>query len=150
MKQCNGAEQRAQLALDLVVKHVRGKRGFLFALQRDDLQLIAPRHGAEPQTELVERIRRDIDQDLEQQDVTVVGRPARSPLPPALEQQSSRTAYRTVSLSYQKGDAMRVVGAVAIECGDRPLARPQTSFLEAVARALFEDGDTAETRAGTR
>jgi tetratricopeptide (TPR) repeat protein len=146
LNQCKSAEQRAQLALDLIVDHVRGKRGFLFALQHAELQLIAPRHGAEPQTELVERIRHDIDQE----DVTVVGRPARSPLPPALEAQPSRTAYRTITLAIPVGGALRVVGAVAIEGGARLLAAPQTSFLQTVARALFDDGDTGETKAGTR
>jgi hypothetical protein len=150
LKQCKSADQRAQLALDLIVNHVRGKRGFLFAFQHDDLQLIAPQHGAEPQTELVERIRHDIDQDLEQDDVTVVGRPARSPLPPALEPAPSRTAYRTITLAIKVNGALRVVGAVAIEGGVRPLAAPQTSFLQTVARALFDDGETGETQAGTR
>jgi hypothetical protein len=147
LKQCKSADQRAQLALELIVQHVRGKRGFLFALERDELQLIAPQHGAEPQTELVERIRYDIDQDLEQDDVTVVGRPARSPLPPALEVPPSRTAYRTITLGFQSGGGLRVVGAVAVECGARPLRAPQASFLQRVARALFEDGEGSSSRA---
>jgi tetratricopeptide (TPR) repeat protein len=151
LSQCNGADQRARFALDLLINHTHGKRGFLFSFEQGDLRLIAPQHGVEPSTELVDRIREDIEAEIDRDEVTVVtDSPARSSLPPPLEPPPARMDYRTHLLRIPHEGGLRVVGAVAIEAEGRAVSSPQQSFLQRIARSLFEAGDAGKTEVQTR
>lgn len=142
LSQCNGADQRAQFALDILINHMRAKRGFLFSYERGDLRLIAPQHGLEPSTQLVDRIRHDIEVEVERDDVTVVaGLPVRSSIPPPLEPKPVRADYHTFLLTIPYENDVRIVGVVAIEAGNRTVNYPQKNFLRTLARSLFEAGD---------
>ena len=135
LSKCPHSDERAQLALDLLVNHARGRGGFLFSFQHDHLSLIAPQHGAEPQTEIVERIRSDIARDLDVDDVTVLSTHSRRPSHEGDE--PTRTEYRTYVLTLPEDDGVRVVGALVVEAGTRALKLLPPGVLETIAYSLF-------------
>ena len=151
LSQAQGPEQRAQHALDLLIAHMRGRSGYLFSYEKSDLHLIAPRHGAEPHTEVLDRIRDGVAGNQPAADVTVVtARLARASLPPTTEPPPRRSNFRTYLLTIPQTGGDRIVGAVAIEAGVNALSSPKPEFLQTVARALFEAGDAGKTEVSTR
>ncbi len=140
LSQCQGSDQRAQFALDLLLNHVHARSGFLFAVQDGELSLVAPQHGDEPATELIERVKGDLGRDDEQATV-VVDSNKRASLPPPVPIASNTETYRTFPLTLPGKDELRVVGVLAVSVGERALQPPQQAFLQAIARSLFEAGD---------
>jgi ribosomal protein S19E (S16A) len=57
---------------------------------------------------------------------------------------------RTHLLRIPHEGGLRVVGAVAIEAEGRAVSSPQQSFLQRIARSLFEAGDAGKTEVQTR
>ena len=151
LSQCHGADERAQYALDLLLKRTHGRAGFLFSYEDDQLRLIAPLHGEEPQTELMDRIRTDISNGPQNEPLTVVtAKPARASLPPSMNPQPRRLDYNTHLLTISLDGDARIVGAIAVEAGQKPLVTPPDDFLEIVSRALFEAGDAGNTQVRPR
>jgi hypothetical protein len=151
LSQCRGSEQRAEFALGLLLSHVRGATGFLFSYQHGDLSLIAPQHGQEPGAELIARIESDIRGHTADEDVTVVTKsPGSASLPPPMPDTNIEDRYRTYLLTIPGRDEVRVVGALAVSLGERPLRAPQQSFMQTVARTLFESGDGGSTETRVR
>jgi hypothetical protein len=151
LSQCQGPEQRAQFALELLLNHVRARHGFLFSIEGGKLTLIAPRHGDEPASELVERLRTEVAGASEEsdEDVTVVvDSGARASLPPPAQTPPTPEAYKTFALTVQGKDELRVVAALAVHVGERGLHAPQQAFLQAIARSLLDmqDGTGTETQ----
>jgi hypothetical protein len=156
MSQCQGPEQRAEFALQLLLNHVRAQSGFLFAYDKEQLKLVAPHHGQEPATEIMSRIQADIASHLQDDEATVVTRaPGSTSMPPPMPDAEIKQTYRTFVLTLPGLTEPYVVGAiaVAVDLTARPLRQPLKTFTEAIARSLFEAGDAGsvtETQTATK
>jgi hypothetical protein len=146
LSHCQGPEQRAQFALDLLLNHVRGESGFLFSFEGGALSLIAPQHGEEPPPQLLSRLHSDIAGQMEDEAATVVTKaPGSASLPPPMPVVEVEQVYRSYVLTIPGRDELRIVGAVAVSVGEKPLRPAQQAFLQGVARSLFEAGDAGAT-----
>ncbi|MDH5671253.1 MAG: protein kinase [Myxococcales bacterium] len=145
LSHCHGAEERAQFALQILLNHVGGVEGFLFACDAEGaLRLIAPQHGDEPPPALLERLRMELSGqgDSGGELKIAAGRTGRESLPPPMRFQVSWERFRTHRLATQLNGHPKVVGAFAVRVGEsEQLREPQPQFLESVARSLYEAGD---------
>jgi tetratricopeptide (TPR) repeat protein len=67
---CRGPVERATLALEIAVEATRASRGFLFLADGGNLELAAPRYGAEPPHGVVAELERSLERQDQGEEVT--------------------------------------------------------------------------------
>jgi tetratricopeptide (TPR) repeat protein len=125
-------EERAQRALELVLRETRGKRGFLFERSVSGLRLVASVSDRPPSAEL--------EQGLAQKVADVHdGVSVQSDGPTERRHDADSTADITrqlgMVLSTSAGERLIIYGAVAVEGPD--LATPSHPFMQAIARGML-------------
>lgn len=124
--------ERAQRALDLVLRETRGKRGFLFERDAGGLRLVASVSERPPSTELEQSLAQKVTDAQDGVSVRSDG-----PTEPRHDRDldSNITRQLGMVLSTNKEGRLVVYGAVAIEGPD--LAAPSYPFLQAIARGML-------------
>jgi hypothetical protein len=141
LKEATSGADRVTRALALVVSQMRAQSGYLFALRGDQLQLLAPQHGAEPPEHVVDQVQRDIrvfrhrrrlsSNELDPSQVSEALRTIRTAVRP------KERDYRTVLLSVDGGEPL---GAAVVLAGERPTVMRE-AWVRQLARSLVETGD---------
>jgi hypothetical protein len=137
-KEAKNSAERVTRALGLLVSQMGGSSGYLFAVRGGELELLAPRHGAEPPEHVLDQVQRDIrvfkrrrrrgSAELESSQFTISIRTAVRP---------KEHDYRTILLSVDGDEAL---GAAAVLAGERPTPMRE-SWVRQLARTLMEAGD---------
>ncbi|HMJ14336.1 MAG TPA: protein kinase [Polyangiaceae bacterium] len=142
LSQCQGPDELAQRALDLIVQQAHGEQGYLLLYDRaeDRLRLLAPQNGEEPPTDLELAALDAVHHADELEDAPTDIVPAtgvgidigRSSIEVRGE------VYRMLLLTTLCSEELTTVGLVAVREGAVPLVSPQSGVLSVVARSLLE------------
>jgi Protein kinase domain/AAA ATPase domain len=145
---CRGPAERLQLALDLLVERAAAASGYLYLLGAHGLRYAAPMVGIEPpaelQLELTARIRVETEDDETRVAEQVHPNALRTVIDfehrPANDQRDATYTYLVLSLE-QPDKNIVIVGAVALVPGSEPTEPVDRTFLEEVARGIYDAGD---------
>ena len=128
---CVTAKDRAAGALDLLLNETGAPTGFLFSYEESELALLCKRGNSEPPSDLVERLRHEIENaTMASGSTTRAASPAPCTARPA--------DYQVFVLSDRKRVGGRTIVAAAIAEGGGSLRAPAPAFLGAVAAGLDE------------
>jgi hypothetical protein len=157
---CRGPAERLQTALDLIVQSTGAVHGYLYVMEPGGLRFAAPAVGFEPPEELLGELGQLVavlgNAGLE----TELAEPAAAPAEletvvcddsgPVSLTAAQGSAYRSLPLiTFGNGDIV-VVGVVALVQGEAPLEPLRASFLEEVARGIYDAGDVRTVYFGQR
>ncbi|HKP55691.1 MAG TPA: protein kinase [Polyangiales bacterium] len=140
LSQLMAADERAELALRMLLDHIHADAGYLFVNKGDSPSLIAPLHGEEPTPPLLTRVATELRGASEVDEQTVATRHDRISRGDSSPQLSTQALY----VIHPLVNGARVLGALAaLQPEERPLRRPRPAFFSAVASALFEVLETS-------
>ncbi|HKU40676.1 MAG TPA: AAA family ATPase, partial [Polyangiales bacterium] len=142
---CRGPAERLRAAIDLVLSATGAERGYLYLLEPAGLRFAAPLVGAEPP----ETVRKVLEERIERlrQEPSLLWTDATFAVTVHEAQQDTllggRTRMECTSqlLAFPAEGELVVVGALALVRGAAPLATPEASLLESIARAIYDSGD---------
>jgi hypothetical protein len=156
---CRGPGERLQTALDLIVQSTGAAHGYLYVMEPAGLRFGAPAVGFEPPEELLAELsrivaalrNRDLQPELaasaEPKELATVVREDFGPVPVTAREGS---AYRSLPLITTGNGELVVVGIAALVPGDAALEPLRASFVEEVARGIYDAGDVRTVYFGQR
>jgi hypothetical protein len=141
LNQCSTPAERLQAIIDLVVEASGAERGYLYLQEPAGLCFAAPNVGMEPPDELRLALAQHVVQV--QRGAAPRGEGTTTVIPETHASVVLTTSvptgknYRGLVLSIMRGDALQVVGAIALVIEGEEIAPVAPGFLEEVARGLL-------------
>ncbi|HKP61037.1 MAG TPA: protein kinase [Polyangiales bacterium] len=145
-----GPGERLQLAIDLVVEKSGAADGYLYLLEPSGLRFAAPLAGAEPPASLLVELAARVEQHgaaHAQPTNDDVASPAalvtvvESGEENLLRHVQPGVTYSYVLLTLQRPENLVIVGAIALVPGAEPTIPIDCTYLEEVARGIYDAGD---------
>ena len=136
---CRGPSERAARALELILQATEAQSGFLFLAKGNELVLVAPLHGDQPPDRLAVLLAARVG-SLSGKEVTLTTGPAESMIEATI---ADPLDYEPVPIVLENAEKT-VVGVAAVRAGAVSLTKPSPRLLAALARALYDAGDTVQ------
>lgn len=146
LSRCHDRDERARLALSLVLGDLPDSEGYLFECEDGEVRLLASSKDEGPTEDLCRQVRERVA-DFVELDGTTVFEPDGQGPPGKTGEDDPR--YRVHVMTLPDRNVPRVVGAFAHVDSGSISQTPVGALLETVARCLFDSGETASAPMGT-
>ncbi len=149
---CTTRDARFDRALCLLLEHTGSPAGYLFRIEESGQSLIAPTHGDEPSTAVLDLVGREARAhlssatSLSEPSSALATRPLDRQLQTASENESEvatrvvprdqRKRYETFPIIVDDASGPRVVAAAVLATASLPLVPPAPGFLAVIAEAI--------------
>jgi hypothetical protein len=140
---CRGTEERARLALTILVKQSGAAAGFMFTFGATAPECVGAVGGATLPDSIAQRVRRYLVHHTEDAPTTSTDSQDESPSDSIDWRDEEGREYRPVLLSHNPGGGMAVTGLALLVLGNAAEFRYPAEIAAAISRFYAEAGDTS-------